>query len=776
MVDNEPMTDNEPVATATTTPAPSPPTTTENTTGQPTARPKTQQEHHTLYEVPNYEFARTINSDQYRKHVRELHTKMSGGDSTEYVESKVPLPRSLHGLKTSQVVAKLLSLNPSLDSETWSTVTADVVGANLVVGTVSARGRKMIDELNELKVEPGRAVKVPLATKPNNMYHVELLLPYERELHLDLMEAFLRKFPSAKYISMPGNRPWGTHRRLRLFFNTTTAPREVFTENDPNTPIREIVLPCGTAAQVIHKWQRLNQVRPPHLMNRWFPNAPARSYAAAAATASRTTNPSTDATRATHATGNSTPHTPANGTQPPALVRRPGAVPAGPPGHTQHAYPNGTTERVPHEQEDWSSMAPMDTDAEFDHLPTAPLTSGERTNPQRLTASTAHATAQNTDNIPVQTNTAPTASAPIPNTNPNKSADPRTNPPVRTRNNTRSTAIQPQEPNPPPPPTNLTNQPILPKQAQPHPAPERNTKDPSQWQQVKRARTKEAPPTAGTTQKPTTLRKSGSRNNKQKALNKFAPLEFEIHPTFEDDNIAPITVATPKHLHKPQRRKYKKTHKAWTKDVTEACSHARQVRHPIHALQHLSPAQTQVTLRSNNQVARQLRDRVVRQIALIRAARTNITEHQITLDNHADETFIQQVRDRMAITPDPQPCSEDTAIDVPLSSLLDKDELRVRGAICFSWVDLATRAILPCIYDNWPTPPVWIDKPLTWLPAADEDLPCLSDEALAYLAACPSLQRVWEHVTTDAPELESAIRTAANQWRLYTTSQTTHRI
>ena len=208
-----------------------------------------------IFNVPNIELAKGASTEEYKAHVRELHAKMTGGESDDYVETKVALPRSLQGLRTGQVVAKILALNAKIDVSVWSEVMADVVGNGLVLVTVTAGGKELINKLIELKVEPGRTVKVPQATKPNNLYYVECLLPYEREIHVEFMMAFLKKFPTAQQISMPGKKAFGTTRRIRLYFHASTAPREVFTSEDPNIPIREITLPCGSAAQVIHKWQ-----------------------------------------------------------------------------------------------------------------------------------------------------------------------------------------------------------------------------------------------------------------------------------------------------------------------------------------------------------------------------------------------------------------------------------------------------------------------------------------------------------------------------------------
>ena len=289
------------------------------TNGQPST--STIQQHH--FNVPDYKLAQSASTETYRQHVRELHNKMNGGNTADYYETRIPLPRSLQNTRTAHVISKLFNLNPSLDTPAWSDVTAEIIGNNMVVGSVTERGRQMIDSLKELKLEHGRTTKVPPATKPNNNYYVELLLPVERDLHVELLEAFLLKFPSSKTITMPGKKPWGTTRRLRLFFTTSTAPREVFTAEDENVPIREIVLTCGTAGQVIHKWQRLNQFRPPHLLLRWNSPQRHRSYATAAAS----NNP----------TRNATPNEP--NTIPPNLPQTPIAWRAHCPPQPQHTAP-----------------------------------------------------------------------------------------------------------------------------------------------------------------------------------------------------------------------------------------------------------------------------------------------------------------------------------------------------------------------------------------------------------------------------------------------------
>ena len=689
-------------------------------------------------------------------------------------------------------------------------------------------------------MEPGRAVKVPSAEKPNNLYYVEILLPYERELHIEFMDAFVRKFPSSKFIQMPGLKPFGTDRRLRLFFNTTTAPREVFTDDDPNIPIREIVLPCGTASQIIHKWQKLNQHRPPHLANRWHTPTPARSYAAAA-----TSN--------------------VNGRAlPPYPVRRPGEVPAGPPAHNTTTPNPATNHKHRDGNADWTSNAPLDT-TNPPSIPVHPhrapthatrrssltVTPGERprAQPRNIDAmdTTSLPSVTNPTN-PRQNNTTLTNTNPvtppltvnqesplvdrITTASPNPTSVPdtnRINPDVtmatissatttpnpgsatRLAQNTQDRAGQSTET----PTNNSTPHHMVPamippsttigagdteeqqtdtitlnttdqsahtppghkptKPTHPHPTPSRSSEEIAQWQHVKRSRRPRNNTSSSNTNNSNTITRSASQTGKQKNTNMFAPLEYEIHPTYEDDNISPITVKIPTKQRKPSRRKYRVTQKAWTKQVINASAQPQELRHPMHTLQHLSPKQTQVVLRSNDEKAKPIREKLLNQIALLRAARTNTTQSQTLLDKHDDGEFLQQVQTRISECDDPPPCTALTPTDIPLRTLLDRDEMRVRGALCFAWMDLVTRAALPDIYDCWPEQPSWLGTPLVWLPASDAETPCLHDGALAALAACPSLQNVWAQVSKDTPELGSAIRTAANQWRIYMSKQQSNR-
>ena len=311
-----------------------------------------------------------------------------------------------------------------------------------------------------------------------------------------------------------------------------------------------------------------------------------------------------------------------------------------------------------------------------------------------------------------------------------------------------------------------------------HLAPSRSEDDASQWQKVKRPRTRlgqEHPKTIRAATAASNTHKSNSRNRIRKSTNKFDVPGFEVLTSFEDDTTAPISVSLPSTQRKPARRKYNISRKVWNKSVIEASTNKQQVRHPVQTLKHLSPPHLQVVLRSQDRKAKPIMDRLLHQVALIRAARANVTEQAALLDEHGDAAFVQQVQARLRDCNEPPPCTNESPIDISLRAILDQDEMRLRGALCFSWVDMATRAFLPQLYDLRPDQPKWNGTPLGWLTAQDGEVPCLLDASLAYIAACPSLQGVWSHITKDAPELRHAIQTAANQWRLFITNQETHR-
>ena len=720
------------------------------------------QQPETLFDVPNFNIARSANSSTYRQHVRTLHAEMSGGDSSDYHESRIALPRSLQGLKTNQVITRIISQNPTLNTNNWAAVTADVIGANLVLGTVSTNGKELIDSMGELKVEPGRTVKVPPAAKPNNFYYVELLLPYERELHVDFMEALLLSFPSATHISMPGKKPFGTTRRLRLYFNSTTAPREVFTSNDHTIPIREIRLPSGTAAQLIHKWQRLNQYRPPHLVNRWHQQNPSRSYAAAAST-----NPTT------HNPANNIPPTATSGAQPysypPPPWRRTGEVPNGPPHSVtippSSSTPTPATPHQPHDtpatDQDWMNDDPFPSNH--------PSTSQATPNQPNTITNNAQPTLSPTPHQPTTT-----PETPRHNTNPQPAPPPLSHP-TNTPTSTAAPSGVPRQQTRQNPPPEYSQGPLPQStadknpQLQPALTTRPHNENSNQWQQVLRTRNRPSLPAPPPATSPA-LKRSSSRSKKQKPTNKFTALDFQILPAYEDDDVAPIEVSLAEHPLRPPRRKYRTTRKALPKLAAEAISHPQQIRHPANTLQHLSPRQAQIVLRSKDPTTAAGRSNLLKQIALIRAARTNTNSTNISLDPTTESAFLQQVQNRLADCPDCPHIDRSSDIDIPLSAILDQDETKVRGAICYAWIDLASRAILPHLYDAWPDPPKWNGSDLSWLTSTDGETPCLQDEALALLAACPTLQNVWTHIETSSPDLQAAVRTAATQWHMFSTT------
>ena len=727
------------------------------------------QQQENLVNIPDFNTARSADPPTYRDHIRSLHNNMAGGDTTDYHESRIALPRSLQGLKTGQVISRIMSFNPSIDTSKWASVTADIIGTNLVLGTINTVGKELIDGLGELKLEPGRASKVPPATKPNNLYHVELILPYERELHLDFLEVLFNVFTTAKYVSMPGIKPFGTTRRVRLYFNTTTAPPEVFTKEDSSIPIREITLPCGTAAPIIHKWQRLNQFRPPHLMRRWHQQPNPHSYAAAAAT-NTTAHPARFPP--------SQPYPPSTA-QPPRPTRRPGAVPNGPPTRetvtgTPTANPNHPTAShendlpgdvnmndATHQTENWTSQDVFPPLTQPGPSPITPVTTSVQRHPPSLAA--------HNSNTPPSANTV--------HTNPEPTTD-TTNTP-----HTPATTLTPQHGSTAPPQTPQTtpHQPHQPHTTEPQSDPPRSqqpsgtsntTKEAQQWQQAGRSRSRKSiTPTPHTNNQPSpALKRSTSRIMRSRSANTYTPLDFQILPSYEDDEITPIEITLPDKPIRPPRRKFRQTKKAVTKQTADALAHSQEIRHPANTLQHMSPKQMQVVLRTKDPTISAGREKLLRQIALLRAARNNTTEQNITLDPIADPPFIQQVQNRLAECSIPHDCDRDTPIDTTVAALLEHDDRRIRCNACYAWVDLASRAILPHLYDAWPDPPTWNGAILEWLTSTDGESPCLRDEALAMLAACPSLQNVWSHITPSAPDLDKAIRTAAAQWQSFKSS------
>ena len=459
--------------------------------------------------------------------------------------------------------------------------------------------------MTHLKVEPGRTVKIPPTSRPNNMYFVECLLPFERELHVDFMAAFLKKSPSAKHISMPGKKAFGTTRRLRLYFHSTTAPREVFTPEDPSTPVREILLPCGSAAQIIQKWQRLNQVRPPHLLNRWAPRllttarantTPGmnnemrtsyipRSYAQAASVPTIPTAPSPHTTtehpmRINHSTQrpDALRHTIIHQHDTPSQPAHHEAAPGTRP-QQNRTNPDHENRDQP-QQDDWMNDDPF---------PNPPMNPTINRDPRRTT--------NTNDNIPTPTPQNPRNGSQVEPEDENM--DPDTLSITQHNNNGLQSAAhttistpeqnqavqgadttQPGTATPTPP----TTDPTLPDHLNTRPTTETEQNN---WQQPRRQRVRPTNPQSQ--QNSTPLRKSSSRIRKNKTNNKFAPLDFEIQPAFEDDDVAPIEITLTDKPLRPPRRKFRGTKRALSKLATESITHPQEIRHPANTLQFLSP-------------------------------------------------------------------------------------------------------------------------------------------------------------------------------------------
>ena len=433
-----------------------------------------------------------------------------------------------------------------------------------------------------------------------------------------------------------------------------------------------------------------------------------------------------------------------------------------PPSPTRLQPPQNTTLGSTTDDTDWTSDAPLVADNNANPQRTPPSDPRLPTNHalQNLAPATTHATPINPrpTNTPIHHHHAPTSAAPRPQTRSTGNERTNTNPPINERNASNLTTSTPRQPDTTGARTRTAT-------------PAHTADDPMQWHQVSRTRSRKLPQASQPITQRATLQRSGSRTRKPKAPNnKFSPLEFQVIPSFEDDDAQPIEITLPTKPTKPPRRKYKPARRAVTSQAMTALSHQQQVRHPAQTLQHLSPKQTQVVIRSSDPVLAPIREKLIHQIALLRAARTNITPHHIPLEQIADDVFMEHVKARLSYCNNTPKCSKYTEIDIPLRAILDQDEMRVRASICFAWVDLATRAVLPHLYDAWPDQPVWQSTPLTWLPADDEEVLCLQDESLAALAACPSLRSIWAHLASSTPPLTSAIKTAANQWHLHNTN------
>lgn len=169
---------------------------------------------------------------------------------------------------------------PRAAKKDWAAVTAEVISTKRVLSTFNKAGLTLLSDLKEIKMEPCPTTQVPQARKPNSRYYVDILMPREWEMNPDLLAAAICTFHTIETIEYTTrNRPLGSKRLFRLTFKTVTAPREVFTKEDPNVRIRERVLSCGVMAQVIHKWSRLNALPQPSVARNMQPRG---SYASTA--------------------------------------------------------------------------------------------------------------------------------------------------------------------------------------------------------------------------------------------------------------------------------------------------------------------------------------------------------------------------------------------------------------------------------------------------------------------------------------------------------------
>ena len=253
--------------------------------------------------------------EEFERIIRDVHNTVHDGDTSEYHEIKLSLPRSMKNMRPIQILKKITEMNPSLENEAWTAVSADIINQHLVLGTMTQRGLELLNSLQEIKLETTMTTPVPKAKKPDNLYWIDLLYPPEVELRVPFLMKLIQIFPSGVKLSNPGKRPLGLHRRTRLHFNSVVAPRSVFTHDDPTIPIREISLACGSTAQILHKWPRLNSFIPPSVLQRGAPHRNRQSYAAAAAHQKHRTNADPDDYLSFQ--------------QPP--IPRPGIAPNGPP-------------------------------------------------------------------------------------------------------------------------------------------------------------------------------------------------------------------------------------------------------------------------------------------------------------------------------------------------------------------------------------------------------------------------------------------------------------
>lgn len=204
----------------------------------------------------------------YANEIKKLHRALVKDDVSSYFETQVQLPRPLKKRATA-TTSKIIALNPELKQNDWSKATAEVSGNKLFLTTFSKRGKQLLTGLEELNSGGGMKLKVPEPCKPQNQFYVSLLLLKDWDTHTISLGAPLQMFRTAERIENPHrNNPLGYKRLFRLSFSTVTAPREVFTKEDPLTPIQEVITKSGAMTRVNHKWNRLNAYPLPSLITK----------------------------------------------------------------------------------------------------------------------------------------------------------------------------------------------------------------------------------------------------------------------------------------------------------------------------------------------------------------------------------------------------------------------------------------------------------------------------------------------------------------------------
>ena len=664
--------------------------------------------------IPSFDEIANAPASTYAKMIRQIHDEFVDGNAEEYHEIQIPLPRNLQGLRVATIMNRLEQMNTALKHADWSAVTADVVGHNLVLASVGPKGLEQLLSLKELKLEHGKSTPLATPQRPNNLYYVEMLLPHEIEMHRPLLGALLKTFRNVSHILNPGRKAFGSNRRVRLYFKSITAPREVFTAEDPNIPIREIVLPCGTAAQIVHKWQRMNSFPPPHLAGRWLGRNGRRSYAAA----TRASNPPINGN--TPRNIETTMHP-----QPPTPQPRPGVVPTGPPARS----PTNNTHAPPPAQDEDNNMIdahpqreiaqPNHHDADNHNNPHHEIgqSNAPSSQPNEVNAHT-NGTKNNTGcTTEPQENTI--------NNNQNHDEEMEDNPTIQA-----STHINPE------PTMHATTPPSSRNQT---------SQQQQEWQTV---------PINRATKKP--IREGAKPIAMPATTNAFAVLTTQPLDAFEDDEFTPIAVSAPGE-HNRQAYKSVKTRKCKTNALLQSMRSTQQVRHPHNTLKHLPPNRAQFVLASDDPELNHGRRRLTFQIALMRMARAKPNNPNKKMANADDSIYFDECCNFLSqngLSPNIQ---KDARIDSIVLHLHKLDQNRMRKSYHLAKMDLITRAYLPHLYDASPRPEQWHGIDICWNPSPDNLTPCMDDQTLINLANNRALHAVWSHASNTAPEIKRTI-------------------